>query len=268
MNEKQISDLLALVAEGSMTIEEALKQLKRGPFNNEISELLHPDYHRNLRQGFSEVVFGEGKSSEQILQAAQKLSTKTNTVLFTRLSDTHLNLLKEKYPTGRHNRDGRTFIINPPARKDAASGEPYVAIVSAGSSDYKVVSEASEVCLAMNAAFEVINDVGVAGLHRFLNKIEQIQQASALVVVAGMEGALPSVVGGVASAPVFGVPTSVGYGASFNGLAALLAMLNSCAPGVTVSNIDNGFSAAFAACQVIKQIMKHAEINGRHKKVK
>ncbi len=259
MTEEELLILLSRVAGGGVTPDDALNRLKSGPFKHDISQHLYTDHHRRLRQGLAEVVLAEFKSDTQLIQSAEKLSGTGGAILFTRVSSEQSVILKEKYPTGRANPDGRTFIINPPLRKNAASGEPFVAVISAGSSDYKVVAEASEVCLAMNIAYEVFNDVGVAGLHRFLSHIEHIQAAAALVVVAGMEGALPSVVGGVVSAPVFAVPTSVGYGTSFKGIAALLAMLNSCAPGVAVVNIDNGFSAAFAACQVVRQIKKRTE---------
>jgi hypothetical protein len=152
------------------------------------------------------------------------------------------------------NARARTCLINPPREQGPDEGTPYVAVVSGGTADLPVAEEAVEVCVAMDVPVLRIYDVGVAGLHRILSKLDRLREASALVVVAGMEGALPSVVGGLVGVPVFAVPTSVGYGASFKGLAALLAMLNSCAPGVTVSNIDNGFSAGIAAARVARAI--------------
>ena len=177
-------------------------------------------------------------------------------MLFTRLKNKQIKALAEKYPEARQNRTGKTLVLNAPKEKHSDTTEPFVAIVAAGTSDLPVVEQAAEVCVAMDTAFEKIVDVGVAGLHRVLFKLDTLHKASVVIVIAGMEGALPSVVGGLVECPVFAVPTSVGYGASFKGLSALLAMLNSCAPGVMVSNIDNGFSAAFAACQVIRMIKK------------
>jgi len=158
------------------------------------------------------------------------------------------------------NKIGRTFILHSPNKIEIKEGEPFVALFSGGTSDAPVIEEAADVCLAMEVPFIMKTDVGVAGLHRLLTHIEIIKKATAIIVVAGMEGALPSVIGGLAEAPVFAVPTSVGYGVSFDGVSALLGMLNSCASGVTVSNIDNGFSAAFTACQVIKQVKKFQSI--------
>jgi NCAIR mutase (PurE)-related protein len=191
-----------------------------------------------------------------LLKIAENFNKQKEPALFTRLKKKQLKALEKTYPQARINKTGRTLILNPPQEKHFDSGEPFIAVVSAGTSDLPVVEQACEVCVAMNTAFEKIVDAGVAGLHRILFKVELLQKASAVVVIAGMEGALPSVVGGLVDCPVFAVPTSVGYGASFQGLSALLAMLNSCAPGVMVSNIDNGFTAAFAACQVIRMIRK------------
>ncbi|NNM05180.1 MAG: nickel pincer cofactor biosynthesis protein LarB, partial [Gemmatimonadetes bacterium] len=201
-------------------------------------------------------VYGEGKTVEEILEIGGRLSAPGVPVLLTRLSPEKLDALSSSFPEARLNRRGRTCLIHPPEERGADEGVPFVAVVSGGTADLPVAEEAVEVCVAMDVPVHRIYDVGVAGLHRILSKVEQLRNASAVVVVAGMEGALPSVVGGLVGSPVFAVPTSVGYGASFQGLAALLAMLNSCAPGVTVSNIDNGFSAAIAAARVAKAVAK------------
>ena len=256
MTDVELRDLLKKVADGGVTISNAVAQLKSGPFKEDNSGHITIDHHRRLRQGLAEVVFSEPKTVEQILQIASKFENEKFPILFTRLLSEQSEALVAKYPEGRLNKVGRTFIMNTPVRKDAKCNEPYVALFSGGTSDAPVIEEAADVCLAMNVAFEMRNDLGVAGLHRLLQHVELIQNATALVVAAGMEGALPSVIGGIADAPVFAVPTSVGYGTSFNGVSALLGMLNSCASGVTVSNIDNGFSAAFTACQVVRQVMK------------
>ena len=258
MNDNELIKLLKSVADGDKAVEEALDELKSGPFKTDVGEQINLDHHRRLRQGLAEVVLAETKSLEQVEEIAEKMSKESYPVLFTRVTDEQFALLKKKFSGARFNEAGRTMLFNAPQVKGADSGEPYVAILSAGTSDYRTVEEIADVCLSMDVAHEKRNDIGVAGLHRLLKHIPMIQNASAVVVVAGMEGALPSVVGGLAGSPVFAVPTSVGYGASFKGIAALLAMLNSCAPGISVVNIDNGFSAGFAACQVIRQIKKYS----------
>ena len=259
MNEKELLELLEKVAKKNISVNTAINKLKNGPFKNDSSEHITIDYHRGIRQGLAEVVFAEPKTVKQVLQIADKLKNSKSPILFTRLTEPQAKALKKKFPKGRLNKIGRTFIINAPKKKPIKSSEPYVALFSAGTSDASIIEEACDVCLAMNVAYEMRNDVGVAGLHRLLNHTELIQNASAIVVVAGMEGALPSVIGGIADAPIFAVPTSIGYGASFNGISALLGMLNSCASAVTVSNIDNGFSAAYSACLVVKKILKYTE---------
>jgi NCAIR mutase (PurE)-related protein len=256
VNEREIIKLLESVASGERSVEKALSELKSGPFKVDEGELINLDHHRRLRHGLAEVVLAETKTAEQVEEIALKMSAEKYPVLFTRVTEEQFARLKGKFSNARFNEAGRTILFNTPQIKDSSSNEPYVAILSAGTSDFRTVEEIADVCIAMGVAHEKRNDIGIAGLHRLLKHIPMIQNASAVVVVAGMEGALPSVVGGFAGSPVFAVPTSVGYGASFKGVAALLAMLNSCAPGITVVNIDNGFSAGFAACQVIRQIKK------------
>jgi len=243
VTDNELQDLLKEVASGNIEITKALSQLKSGPFKEDNSGHISLDHHRRLRQGLAEVIFAEPKTVEQVMQIAKKFEFEKYPILFTRLLPKQAEQLKEKYPDGRLNLIGRTFIMNAPIRKDVKNNEPYVALFSGGTSDAPVIEEAADVCLAMNVAYEMINDVGVAGLHRLMQHVELIQKATAIVVAAGMEGALPSVIGGLAEAPVFAVPTSVGYGTSFNGVSALLGMLNSCASGVTVSNIDNRLPA-------------------------
>lgn len=259
MTDQEIRALLASVHDGSTPIDEALDRLRRGPFR--VASLPHAevDHHRQLRQGLGEVIYCEFKTEEQVLAIATEAAIHAHPVLLTRLSPAASVSLVRRFPSGRANPVARTFVIHPPetAAPDA-SASPHVAIIGAGTSDLPVVEEACEVCVAMQTPFVRVIDVGVAGLHRLLGKMDVLQAATAIVVVAGMEGALPSVVAGLLRRPVFAVPTSVGYGASFGGLAALLGMLNSCAAGVTVANIDNGFSAAFAACQVVRAVREGA----------
>ena len=252
MNGKDLACLLEAVARGSVTPDDAVDQLKAGPFKTTDLEFANLDHHRALRQRLGEVIYGESKTIEQIIAIAEGFVNCSGPVLITRLNDEKRAALRRHFPSGRENVAGRTFTLNALTAKSSASGEPFVAILAAGTSDVAVAEEACEVCIAMGVAFEKVYDVGVSGLHRLLNKLEGLQKATALVVIAGMEGALPSVVAGLmGSKPIYAVPTSVGYGTSFGGVTALLAMLNSCAPGVTVVNIDNGFSAAFAACNVV-----------------
>jgi len=255
VNEAELRRLMAQVADGSMKVDDAVGRLKAGPFKTDTTESVAPDYHRRLRLGMSEVVYGEFKTVEQIVTIVERLSAAAETpVLVTRIDEKQQAALREAFPAGRANQAARTFMVNPQEARTRAENEPYVAIVSAGTSDFRVVEEAAEVCTAAGVAFVRVGDVGVAGMHRMLNKLPILQEAAAIVVVAGMDGVLPSVVGGMVGSPVIGVPTSVGYGANFGGIAALLTMLNSCAPGVTVTNIDNGFSAAVAACRIVRGV--------------
>jgi NCAIR mutase (PurE)-related protein len=237
-----------------------VRLLIEGPFRSSDLAFAELDHHRPLRNGLGEVVYGESKTIEQIIAIVERLSANGDPVLVTRIDPEKSAALLNAFPSGRENPVGRTFIANAPRTKGPDDTEPYVAVVAAGTSDAYAAEEACEVCVAMDTAFVSHYDVGVAGLHRLLDKHSSIQKASAIVVVAGMEGALPSVVGGLFGKPIFAVPTSVGYGASFGGIAPLLAMLNSCAAGVAVMNIDNGFSAGFAACQVIREIKRVANV--------
>jgi len=256
MKDTEIFELLERVKRDELLIEDALRLLQNAPFRKTNLPFAELDHHRSLRHGLTEVIYGESKTLEQIISIAEHLAHNEQTVLITRLNEEKLPAIEKTFPHGRANRTARAFIVNPKPIKNASSDEPFIAILAAGTSDAFVAEEACEVCVAMNTAFEKFYDVGVAGLHRLLDKQETIQKASALVVVAGMEGALPSVVGGLFGKPIFAVPTSVGYGANFGGIAALLAMLNSCAAGVAVVNIDNGFSAGYAACQVIREVKR------------
>jgi NCAIR mutase (PurE)-related protein len=205
------------------------------------------DTHRALRQGFPEVVFGAGKTPEQVAGIAAKLIKHNQRVLITRVTPEHARLLRNKFKHAIHHELARCVTIDrKPLRKRAGS----IAVICAGTSDLPVAEEAAVTAEIMGNCVERVWDVGVAGLHRLLGKLTVLQQANVIVVVAGMEGALPSVVAGLVDKPVIAVPTSVGYGASFGGVAALLGMLNSCGSGVTVVNIDNGFGAGFAASQI------------------
>lgn len=205
------------------------------------------DTHRALRKGFPEVIFGAGKTPGQVVSIASKLVDHEQRVLATRITQEHARALKRKFRHAVHHELARCVTIQKrPLPKRAGT----IAVVCAGTSDLPVAEEAAVTADIMGNRVERIQDAGVAGLHRLLARLKTIQEANVLVVVAGMEGALPSVVAGLVDKPVIAVPTSVGYGASFGGVAALLAMLNSCASGVTVVNIDNGFGAGYAASQI------------------
>jgi pyridinium-3,5-biscarboxylic acid mononucleotide synthase len=256
MTDEELSLLLSQVSRSEVSVDEALLSLKSGPFRKTLLPFAEVDHHRSLRHGIGEVIYGESKTTEQIIRIAKEITGEVP-VLITRLDAEKLAALTNAFPSGRVNEVARTFTLEANEAKGIDTAEPYVAILAAGTSDAFVAEEAAEVCIATETAFIKFYDVGVAGLHRLLDKYDAITGASALIVVAGMEGALPSVVGGLFGKPIFAVPTSVGYGASMNGLAALLAMLNSCAPGVAVLNIDNGFSAGFAACQVVREVKRN-----------
>jgi pyridinium-3,5-biscarboxylic acid mononucleotide synthase len=205
------------------------------------------DTHRALRRGFPEVIFGAGKTSAQVVQIAAKLLAHEQRVLVTRVTEVHARAMRRKFKGAVYHELAHCVTIDPkPLPKRAGT----IAVVCAGTSDLPVAEEAAVTADIMGNRVERLSDVGVAGVHRLLGRLEVIQRANVVIVVAGMEGALPSVVAGLVSCPVIAVPTSIGYGASFGGLAALLGMLNSCASGMTVVNIDNGFGAAFAASQI------------------
>jgi len=205
------------------------------------------DTHRALRKGFPEIIFGQGKTPSQVVRIAAKLVEHNQRVLATRLGPEHARALQKKFKRAVHHELARCVTIE---KKPLPKREGVIAVICAGTSDLPVAEEASVTAEIMGNRVERVNDVGVAGVHRLFSRLEVIQRANVVVVVAGMEGALPSVVSGLVDKPVIAVPTSVGYGASFGGIAALLAMLNSCASGVTVVNIDNGFGAGYAASQI------------------
>ncbi len=207
------------------------------------------DHHRALRKGFPEVVLGEGKTPEQIAAIAERLAARSDRLLVTRADVEVYRVVKERVPDALYHTTARAITLE----RSREPRRPGVAVCCAGTSDLPVAEEAAVTAELMGSAVDRLFDVGVAGLHRLLDKMETLRAAKALVVVAGMEGALPSVVAGLVSAPVIAVPTSVGYGASFRGLTPLLAMLNACAAGVAVVNIDNGFGAGYLAAVINRQ---------------
>jgi pyridinium-3,5-biscarboxylic acid mononucleotide synthase len=239
--------LLGELAAGTLTVDEAERRLAWSP----VEELPFAtvDHHRALRQGFPEVVFGQGKTAEQIVAIAGRIVERGDGLLATRLGADAAESLAARFPEIQLNVLGRTAWLpapEPVSRKTRGS----VLIVTAGTGDLPVAEEAAVTATAFGNPVERLTDVGVAGIHRLLARTDLLRSAAVVIVIAGMEGALPSVVGGLVAVPVIAVPTSIGYGASFGGIAALLGMLNSCASGVTVVNIDNGFGAAAAASRI------------------
>jgi NCAIR mutase (PurE)-related protein len=238
--------LLRQVADGSLGIEHALDHLSRDPV--ESLPFATIDHHRALRQGYPEVILGQGKTTEQIVAIAERLAARGDGFLVTRANESALAALAAAFPSVHVNAVARCAHL-PPA-EPVPRGHGSILIVTAGTSDLPVAEEAAVTANALGNSVERLTDVGVAGIHRVLAGAETLTRAAVVIVVAGMDGALPSVVGGLVARPVIAVPTSVGYGASFGGVAALLAALNSCAAGVTVVNIDNGFGAAVAASRI------------------
>ncbi|HEY3012450.1 MAG TPA: nickel pincer cofactor biosynthesis protein LarB [Gemmatimonadales bacterium] len=248
MTAEQLEALLAEVAAGRIAPQAALERLRHLPFED--LPFARIDHHRALRQDHPEVVFCEGKTPEQVLAICERLAAASGSFLGTRAGEAVASRLRARFPRVAWNQLARTVHL-PSAEQPKRSGGT-ILVVSAGTSDLPVAEEAAVVAEVFGHPVERLVDVGVAGIHRLLAASEQLRRAKVIIVVAGMEGALPSVVGGMVPVPVIAVPTSVGYGASFGGLAALLGMLNSCAAGVTVVNIDNGFGAAAAASRICR----------------
>jgi NCAIR mutase (PurE)-related protein len=246
MDIKVLEQLLAEVKDGQMTVPQALERLRTLPFED--LGFARVDHHRQLRQGFPEVVFAAGKSLEQIRGILAALARRSDHILVTRLSPDKVPELTAEFPEARYHPDSQVLTLSRGAVPDRGRG--LIVVISAGTSDIPVAEEALLTARIMGHRAEALYDVGVAGLHRLLAHRELLTQATVFIVAAGMEGALPSVVGGLVDRPVIAVPTSIGYGASFGGLAALLAMLNSCATGIAVVNIDNGFGAGYLAALI------------------
>lgn len=243
---ERLRALLAEVAAGAVAPDEALERLRHLPLED--VGMARIDHHRALRSGRPEVILASHKTVEQVVQIADRLAAAHGGFLCTRITDEQGRALARRFAGVRLNPAGRTAWLPAPDRPTPAG---VVAVVTAGTSDIPVAEEAGSTAEAFGLDVVRVFDAGVAGLHRILAAREDIEQAGVVIVVAGMEGALPSVVGGLVRQPVIAVPTSVGYGASFGGIAALLGMLNSCAEGVTVVNIDNGFGAAAAAARIL-----------------
>ncbi|SHN22431.1 nickel pincer cofactor biosynthesis protein LarB [Gracilibacillus kekensis] len=239
-----LEQILKQVADGTLSPDQAQKELET--FEN--LGFAKVDHHRKKRQGFPEVIFGEGKDPTQIINISRAMINKQENVLVTRIEQTKAETVMKSLPDFQYDVASRTLFMKNNDENVQTSG--YIAIVCAGTSDLPVAEEAAKTAEAFGVEVRRFYDVGVAGIHRLFAHIEEIQNATVSVVIAGMEGALPSVVGGLVSHPVISVPTSVGYGANFQGLSALLTMLNSCASGISVVNIDNGFGGAYNAVMI------------------
>jgi len=247
MNKAEIRKLLQRVKDNEIEVEAAMGIIEDLPYKE--LGFAKIDNHREIRVGYPEVIYCEGKTVEQVKSIVQFMLTKDNNILGTRANEKMYEAVKSICPEAKYNPLGRTITIQ---KREENLTDSYIAIVSAGTSDMPVVEEAAETALILGNRVEKVMDVGVAGIHRLFDKIGIIRGAKVVIVVAGMEGALASVIGGLVDKPIIAVPTSVGYGANFGGLSALLSMLNSCASGVSVVNIDNGFGAAYNASIINK----------------
>ena len=248
MDERRLADLLDRVASGTLSVDRALDDLRDLPHEHLSDATL--DHHRELRTGQAEAVFAPGKTPEQVRDAAAALAARASGAVFvTKAEPEQFHALLEAIPSATYHPRSRLVVAK---RAEVATKLGTACVVSAGTADLPVADEAAEAADALGLGVARISDVGVAGIHRVLERRAEMEAADVAVVVAGMDGALPSVVAGLISRPVVAVPTSVGYGASFDGLAALLTMLNACAPGVSVVNIDNGFGAALVAHRIVR----------------
>jgi pyridinium-3,5-biscarboxylic acid mononucleotide synthase len=248
VDEARLRDLLNRVGTGVLPVEDAVDELRHLPFAD--LGFATVDHHRALRQGVPEVILGEGKTKEQVVAIARELARGGQNVLVTRVSEDVASHCVAEVPGMIHSPVSRTCTLE--KTPIAPLSAMRVALVSAGTSDIPVAEECAETMRMLGVAFDRVFDVGVAGIHRVLHKRSTLEGAGVVIVIAGMEGALASVVGGLVQVPVIAVPTSIGYGAAFKGIAALFGMLTSCASGITVVNIDNGFGAAFAAARILR----------------
>jgi NCAIR mutase (PurE)-related protein len=252
MMDERLRKLLEDVKAGEMSIEDALSILHDLPYQDLSYAVL--DHHRGLRKGFPEVVFCQGKSPRQVVELISELSKRNDCVMATRADEDTFQEVTKTLPEARYYPEARIVVVDRREKRPSSptEDESYILVVSAGTSDIPVAEEAAITAEVLGSRVERLYDVGVAGLHRLLGKREKLFAATVIITVAGMEGALASVVGGLVPCPVVAVPTSVGYGASFEGLAPLLTMLNSCAPGVAVVNVDNGFGAGYFAHNIMQ----------------
>jgi len=237
-----LEKILLQIQQGKITAKEGLKILKDFPYQD--ISFAKIDHHRELRRGFPEVIFGQGKTKEQMVKIAKEILKKGSNLLITRVDSRVYKHIKQKIPKIQYNSLGRAIYLK---QKDPSPGKGKIIVITAGTSDIPVAEEAAVTCELLGNVTERVYDVGVSGLHRLFGEYDKIRKGRVIITAAGMEGALPSVIAGITNVPIIAVPTSVGYGTSFNGVAALLAMLNACPGGIAVVNIDNGFGAGCMA---------------------
>ena len=245
MHTRSLRGLLSRIRRGGLTVEAALERLRDLPYED--LGFAKIDNHRELRRGFPEVIFGEGKSVPQIVAIVERISRRGQPVLVTRVGEETFRRVRAKHPAARYHADARAITVGVPKRRGRGRGRPGILVLAAGTSDLPVAEEAALTAEVMGNRVEKAYDVGIAGLHRLLAQRGKLRKARVIIAVAGMEGALPSVVAGLVPVPVIGVPTSIGYGTGLKGVAALMGMLNSCSTGLMVVNIDNGFGAGYSA---------------------
>ena len=247
MNREKLEQLLKQVKENTMDVDVAMEALEQLPFKD--LDFAKIDNHREVRVGYPEVIYGEGKTVEQVVKISDYMNKRGENVLITRTQPGMYEGVLKVCPHAEYNQIARTICVK---NREVKISKDYIVIVAAGTSDLPVVEEAYETAKLLGNRVEKVIDVGVAGIHRLFSRLDIIRGAKVVIVVAGMEGALASVVGGLVDKPIIAVPTSIGYGANLGGISALLSMLNSCASGVSVVNIDNGFGAAYSASMINK----------------
>lgn len=250
MNSAELKKLLSGIASGKLNVDEALDKLRHLPYED--LGFARVDHHRSLRQGMPEVILGEGKTAGQVASIVEAMDRVKSNILVTRATKEQAQAVRKIIRRTKYDPLSRTIVKQQKGQKNPADQPAKLLVISAGTSDLPVAEEAVVTARFMGLSTDTLYDVGVAGIHRLLDRRDVLDKASVVIVVAGMEGALASVVGGLIKQPIIAVPTSVGYGANFGGVAALLGMLNSCASGVSVVNIDNGFGAACAAVRIIR----------------
>lgn len=247
MTPEKIKNILNEIKEGKLSVDDAMISMRELPFED--LDFAKVDHHRELRTGSPEVIFCQGKTPDQVVQITRAMKAKGNNILATRANEEVLRDLQTEFPEGVIHKLARIFVLK---QREIVPPLTKVAVVTAGTADIPVAEEAAVTAEVFGNTVDRIFDVGVAGIHRLYRQLPRIREARVIVAVAGMEGALPSVLGGLVDKPVIAVPTSVGYGANFNGLSALLTMLNSCSNGISVVNIDNGFGAGYLASMINK----------------
>jgi NCAIR mutase (PurE)-related protein len=252
MHTRSLRGLLSRIRRGGLTVEAALERLRDLPYED--LGFAKIDNHRELRRGFPEVIFGEGKSVAQIVAIVERIARRGQPVLVTRVSDETFRRVRAKHPAARYHVEARAITVGVPGGR--RRGRPGILVLAAGTSDLPVAEEAALTAEVMGNRVEKAYDVGIAGLHRLLAQRGKLRKARVIIAVAGMEGALPSVVAGLVPVPVIGVPTSIGYGTGLKGVAALMGMLNSCSTGLMVVNIDNGFGAGYSAAIINSMIQR------------